>query len=196
VIRWLEEWGLNFGNKTYRWPASALAAVLLVAVACLGTAREGKSAPPQAKKASKKKAKSVPSTKSKSTVHHTTSAKTKKRTTAKARTTRRRRLPRGSRARLALLHLDPSRVEEIQQALIREGVLSGTPSSTWDNSTKSAMRQYQSENGFSETGLPDAKSLMKLGLGPHPLPMDVQAAAAANAEPRMDSLAHPTSSSQ
>jgi peptidoglycan hydrolase-like protein with peptidoglycan-binding domain len=82
-------------------------------------------------------------------------------------------------------------VEEIQQALIREGVLSGTPTGTWDNSTKDAMRQYQSENGFSETGLPDAKSLMKLGLGPHPIPMDVQATAASAAEPRMDSLAHP-----
>jgi len=171
---------LNLVNKNSRCPASALVAVLLVVVACLGTAREGKSAPPQAK-APKKKAKRVPSTKAKSTAHHTASAKI----------TKRRGLPHGSRGRLALLHLDPSRVEEIQQALIREGVLSGTPTGTWDNSTKDAMRQYQSENGFSETGLPDAKSLMKLGLGPHPIPMDVQATAASAAEPRMDSLAHP-----
>ncbi len=39
------------------------------------------------------------------------------------------------------------------------------------------MRHYQSNNGFTATGLPDAKSLMKLGLGPHPLPEDVQASA-------------------
>ncbi|HEV2350241.1 MAG TPA: peptidoglycan-binding domain-containing protein [Terriglobia bacterium] len=90
---------------------------------------------------------------------------------------------------MALLHLDPQRVEEIQQALIREGAMTGPPSGTWDESTKDAMRRYQSENGFAITGLPDAKSLMKLGLGPHPLPEDVQAAAGGQA--RIDSLAKP-----
>jgi peptidoglycan hydrolase-like protein with peptidoglycan-binding domain len=72
-------------------------------------------------------------------------------------------------------------VEEIQQALIREGFLKGPATGTWDEATRDAMRRYQSNNGFSPTGLPDAKSLMKLGLGPHPLPEDVKPAAAAQA---------------
>jgi len=72
-------------------------------------------------------------------------------------------------------------VEEIQQALIREGFLQGPATGTWDEATRDAMRRYQSNNGFSATGLPDAKSLMKLGLGPHPLPEDVKPAAAARA---------------
>jgi hypothetical protein len=32
------------------------------------------------------------------------------------------------------------------------------------------MQQYQQANGFGSTGLPDSRSLMKMGLGPHPLP--------------------------
>ena len=90
-----------------------------------------------------------------------------------------RRLPRGSRQRLAALHMDPQRVEEIQQALTREGFFKGPSTGTWDEATRDAMRRYQSNNGFSATGLPDAKSLMKLGLGPHALPADVQPTAAA-----------------
>jgi peptidoglycan hydrolase-like protein with peptidoglycan-binding domain len=72
-------------------------------------------------------------------------------------------------------------VEEIQQALIREGYLKEPAGGVWDESTKEAMRNYQSNNGFSTTGLPDAKSLMKLGLGPHPLPEDVKRTASAQA---------------
>jgi len=90
-----------------------------------------------------------------------------------------RRIPSGSRARLARLHLQSNRVEEIQQALIGAGYLSGPATGAWDNATRDAMRRYQSDNGFSATGLPDAKSLMKLGLGPHPLPSELQPTAAA-----------------
>ena len=46
-------------------------------------------------------------------------------------------------------------------------------SGLWDDATRDAMRGYQAANGFSPTGLPDAKSLMKLGLGPHPLPTEL-----------------------
>lgn len=75
------------------------------------------------------------------------------------------------------MRMQPSRVQEIQQALIREGYLSGDPSGAWDAATRTAMQHYQQANNFSTTGLPDAKSLMKLGLGPHPLPDDLQPAA-------------------
>lgn len=83
--------------------------------------------------------------------------------------------------RLAQIHLQPERVKEIQQALFGSGYLKEEPNGAWDDQTRAAMRRYQSENGFPPTGLPEAKSLMKLGLGPHPLPEDVTANAASTA---------------
>jgi hypothetical protein len=185
---------LNSGDKNFRWPSSALVAVLLIAATCLLTTAEGKAAPPQTK-APKKKAKSVGGTKSKPAAHHSASARSTHHEGSSAGKSKlrsaksRRRLPHGSRQRLALLHLDPQRVEEIQQALIREGAFTGPPTGTWDESTRDAMRRYQATNGFSTTGLPDAKSLMKLGLGPHPIPDDVAAATATGGQAKMDGLA-------
>ena len=75
--------------------------------------------------------------------------------------------------RLARLHLQPERVEEIQQALIHEGYLQGDASGQWDARTHDAMQRYQTMHGFPGTGLPEAKSLMKLGLGSHPLPAEL-----------------------
>ena len=75
--------------------------------------------------------------------------------------------------RLARLHLQPERVQEIQQALIREGYLQGNASGQWDARTHDAMLRYQTDHGFAATGLPEAKSLMKLGLGSHPLPSEL-----------------------
>ena len=89
------------------------------------------------------------------------------------RTSRRRS---NYRARLSHLQLERERIEEIQQALIREGYLASEPTGKWDDATRSAMRRYQDKNGFKATGLPEAKSLMKLGLGSHPLPTDLDPA--------------------
>ena len=75
--------------------------------------------------------------------------------------------------RLARLHLQPQRVQEIQQALIREGYLHGDANGQWDTATHDAMLRYQTDHGFPATGLPEAKSLMKLGLGSHPLPPEL-----------------------
>jgi hypothetical protein len=101
---------------------------------------------------------------------HSGSAKTttQKVGTHKGQSARRRALT-GSQ-RLARLHLEPDRVREIQQALGREGYLQGEPSGQWDDHTRAAMLRYQTDHGFPATGLPEAKSLMKLGLGSHPLP--------------------------
>ncbi len=74
---------------------------------------------------------------------------------------------------MAQLRLEPERVKQIQQALIQAGYLHTEPNGKWDAETHDAMRRYQAENGFAETGLPEAKPLMKLGLGPHELPHDV-----------------------
>ena len=75
--------------------------------------------------------------------------------------------------RLARLHLQSERVQEIQRALIREGYLQGDVTGQWDAQTREAMLHYQTMNGFPPTGLPEAKSLMKLGLGSHPLPPEL-----------------------
>jgi len=75
--------------------------------------------------------------------------------------------------RLARLRLQPERVQEIQQALIREGYLQGDANGQWDAHTHDAMLRYQTDHGFPATGLPEAKALMKLGLGSHPLPPEL-----------------------
>lgn len=80
---------------------------------------------------------------------------------------------RSSRHRAASLRIPASRTSQIQQALIQAGDLHEQPTGKWDSQTREAMKRYQQANGFASTGLPDAKSLMKMGLGPHPLPKDV-----------------------
>jgi peptidoglycan hydrolase-like protein with peptidoglycan-binding domain len=85
--------------------------------------------------------------------------------------------------RLARVHLEPERVNEIQQALIREGYLDGDPTGQWDSRTRDAMLRYQTMHGFPPTGLPEAKSLMKLGLGSHPLPPELDHGAVGIASP-------------
>ena len=85
--------------------------------------------------------------------------------------------------RLARLHLQPERTQEIQQALIREGYLKGDATGQWDFRTHEAMQRYQLDHGFPATGLPEAKSLMKLGLGSHPLPSELDRNQAGDANP-------------
>ncbi len=86
--------------------------------------------------------------------------------------------------------MEPQRVEEIQRALIKAGYLDEEPTGKWDDATRDAMLRYQSEHGFPATGLPEAKTLMKLGLGPHPLPQEldpsVQAQTAAGNARQLD----------
>ena len=86
-----------------------------------------------------------------------------------------------NKARLAALRPEPQRVVEIQRALMNAGELHQEPTGKWDEQTREAMRKYQKANGFPPTGLPEAKSLMKLGLGPHALPPEVDSGAAPRA---------------
>ncbi|MBZ5516444.1 MAG: peptidoglycan-binding protein [Acidobacteriia bacterium] len=85
------------------------------------------------------------------------------------------------RTRLARQRLQPERVEEIQRGLTQAGFLNEEPNGKWDEATRAAMRSFQRAHGFPQTGLPEAKSLMKLGLGPHPLPDELDSAAQARA---------------
>ncbi|HSZ60462.1 MAG TPA: peptidoglycan-binding domain-containing protein [Terriglobales bacterium] len=63
--------------------------------------------------------------------------------------------------------IDPSRAREIQSALIREHYLQGEPTGTWDSGSQAAMQKYQADHGWQSKTTPDARALIKLGLGPN-----------------------------
>lgn len=89
------------------------------------------------------------------------------------------------------MQMDPGRVESIQKALSDAGAYHGNPTGQWDSETRAAMMRYQSQNGFAATGLPDAKSLMKMGLGPHPLPSELDKTRAGNLDPNSAAASSP-----
>ena len=62
--------------------------------------------------------------------------------------------------------IDPKRAREIQEALIREHYMQGNASGLWDQTSQKAMVHYQAENGWQTKTVPDARALIKLGLGP------------------------------
>ncbi len=62
--------------------------------------------------------------------------------------------------------IEPARVTEIQQALIREHYLSGEATGNWDSVTAAAMQKYQGDQGWQTKLMPDSRALKKLGLGP------------------------------
>jgi len=62
--------------------------------------------------------------------------------------------------------IDPQRAQQIQEALIREHYLNGKPSGVWDSATQAAMQKYQADNGWQSKTTPDARALIKMGLGP------------------------------
>lgn len=82
--------------------------------------------------------------------------------------------------------IDPARAREIQEALIRQNYLSGTPSGQWDAQTEAAMQKYQADNGWQTKLTPDSRALIKLGLGPdhaEGAPVDTTASATPPANP-------------
>jgi len=60
----------------------------------------------------------------------------------------------------------PERATEIQNALIKQGYLSGEPTGVWDAQTSAAMAKLQGDNGWQTKITPDSRGLIKLGLGP------------------------------
>jgi putative peptidoglycan binding protein len=62
--------------------------------------------------------------------------------------------------------IDSARAREIQTALIREHYLQGQPTGTWDSASQAAMQRYQADHGWQSKTTPDARALIKLGLGP------------------------------
>jgi peptidoglycan hydrolase-like protein with peptidoglycan-binding domain len=62
--------------------------------------------------------------------------------------------------------IEPERVTQIQQALIREHYLSGEATGKWDAATAAAMQKYQADQGWQTKLMPDSRAIKKLGLGP------------------------------
>jgi hypothetical protein len=62
--------------------------------------------------------------------------------------------------------MEPERATEIQQALIKNGYMTGDPSGVWDSQSASAMQKFQGDNGWQTKITPDSRALIKLGLGP------------------------------
>ena len=65
-----------------------------------------------------------------------------------------------------IAHIDTERSTQIQTALIRSGYLTGAPTGVWDAQTQSAMEKLQADNGWQTKLVPDARAIIKLGLGP------------------------------
>ena len=61
--------------------------------------------------------------------------------------------------------ISPERASAIQSALVRAGYLKEA-SGTWDAGTQAAMEKLQADNGWQVKMVPDARALIKLGLGP------------------------------
>lgn len=62
--------------------------------------------------------------------------------------------------------IQPERVTQIQQALIRENYLTGEADGKWNAPTIAAMQKYQADHGWQTKLMPDSRALLKLGLGP------------------------------
>lgn len=81
--------------------------------------------------------------------------------------------------------IDPERVTQIQQALIRENYLTGDADGKWDASTVAAMQKYQADNGWQIKLMPDSRALVKLGLGPdYSTAINAKGSSFAPAEPK------------
>ncbi len=59
-----------------------------------------------------------------------------------------------------------ARYAEIQQALADAGYFSGEASGVWQQESIEAMKAFQDSQGLDPTGKIDARSLIKLGMGP------------------------------
>jgi peptidoglycan hydrolase-like protein with peptidoglycan-binding domain len=104
-------------------------------------------------------------TSSKHTRRSSTSVKSSTHTSTSARSRRGLKRTKVSRRRGQQV-IQQDRAREIQAALIREKYLDGEPTGVWDQRTKDAMARFQGDNGWQTKTLPDARALIKLGLGP------------------------------
>jgi peptidoglycan hydrolase-like protein with peptidoglycan-binding domain len=148
-----------------RFPASWLKSLLGVAgvAVFLGSLAFSETASaPSAKSTSvnkaaskaKKPASAHASTKSKSSASRTTSSRTA------SHKGKRSKKVKGQQK------IDSERIHQIQEALIRQHYMTGDATGKWDGSTEAALRKFQADNGWQNKTVPDARALIKLGLGP------------------------------
>jgi len=125
--------------------------MLLCAVVVVASASE-----PTAASSAKTRRKAVTQPSTSSTRGKSVPAKGKRASSRKKKTAR----TRGQQK------IDSERAHSIQEALIREHYLNGEATGTWNQASEDAMRRYQSEHGWQSKTVPDARALIKLGLGP------------------------------
>jgi hypothetical protein len=117
-------------------------------------------------------AKSGQTTKSSTSKTHATASKAPSHKTSTSKATTRRTSSKSSKKTKGgwrtrgQQQIDANRAREIQAALIREHYLDGQPTGMWDPRSKAAMEKFQSDNGWQTKKIPDARALIKLGLGP------------------------------
>jgi hypothetical protein len=102
----------------------------------------------------------APTKSTKTTTHHSTSSSS---TTAHSKTSKKSAHGHKLHGQQAI---DPERVSQIQAALIKVHYLNGEPNGEWNSTTIAAMQKFQSDNNWQTKLMPDARALMKLGLGP------------------------------
>lgn len=91
--------------------------------------------------------------------------------------------------------IDSERATQIQEALIKQHYLTGSPSGEWDANTEAAMQKFQSDHGWQTKMTPDSRALIALGLGPDhsadgtPVGVTAAAAPAVTAAPAVNTLA-------
>ncbi|HEY4842372.1 MAG TPA: peptidoglycan-binding domain-containing protein [Terriglobales bacterium] len=191
---------MDMTNQIRRWRYLGLCAALCLGAPTLVIAKsDTPTAPPnqaQASTSTNAAPKAKQSSSATSTVKHTTAqhpsshpspyASIQKSKTARGKKVARKR---GQQA------IDSARAREIQTALIREHYLQGQPTGTWDGASQAAMQKYQADHGWQSKTTPDARALIKLGLGPnqdHLLnPESAMTATSASAAPQPSS-AHAT----
>lgn len=62
--------------------------------------------------------------------------------------------------------IEPERVTQIQEALIKAHYLNADANGEWDTNTVAAMQKYQADHGWQTKLMPDSRALKALGLGP------------------------------
>ncbi len=155
-----------------RWRQVALGTALCLALPALGMA--GTDTPPPSSNAAAASTTAAPKAKrpdsgsataKSSTAHHPSHGLThaSSHTSAQKGKTSHGKKVAGKRGQQAI---DASRAREIQTALIRENYLQGQPTGTWDSTSQAAMQKYQADHGWQSKTTPDARALIKLGLGP------------------------------
>jgi hypothetical protein len=169
---------MYFANRVRCWRRVGFCSLLCLGITMSATAQaQGETAttptkPAQASAATPP-ANATPSSAQKSAGHSSTHAATHASTSASSRTAARKsKTAQGRKGSKQVARkrgqqaIDSERARAIQTALIREHYMDGEPSGSWDSATQAAMQRYQSDQGWQSKTIPDARALIKLGLGP------------------------------